>query len=675
MMSMRRLLQNRTCRGILIGLVCALVCWGLSKLSVVQSLENWALDYCYVFRSNRTGPTEIVIVALDDATLDSFKKPMMLITPELAEVVRHVRDRGAKAVGIDVLVPYSMGDVPELLVGAAGDATRLGKELSRESGCPVVLPELFVASDTSWVFPIKQWQPLSMQQLADDMVASSLATYESTVLIGDGNDAFKAMAFANTNPDADMVVRRQRLRIQWSDAEADDPQIHFEPSFAFAVFAAAMNFNEESLERLRYRSDSDVQIPVDNDDRVLINYRGPAGTIPRVSFKTVLDAARDAKGAGGDAMYWRNKIVLIGTTTVAGPDQLATPFSTPSLARLLWARQEPQLMPGVEIHANTIATLADRAFITTPWWLSAPVLLPLFGVAMGIALVKVRLETGVLITFVHHWLWKVVCVAAFYFWSWRVEMISMLTLGLLVFTVVFAMRWRWMRQMLGMIKSEAIARALEAEPATLNLQGEEREITIMFSDIRGFTAYSEHHTPPEVVKMLNAYFSVVVPVIERHGGIVNQYMGDGIQVLFGAPERNPQHAAQAVRAAIDMVNHVHERKRLWEQLGAPDFRIGVGINTGRVVVGTVGSSQRLDYTAIGDPTNTAARIEAANKELGTEILASADTVSRLPIELSCAVGRAYELSVKGKQTQLTVHAIESRPAACGAQEKDLANAV
>jgi adenylate cyclase len=214
--------------------------------------------------------------------------------------------------------------------------------------------------------------------------------------------------------------------------------------------------------------------------------------------------------------------------------------------------------------------------------------------------------------------------------------------------------------MMGMVKSEAVARALEAGGAKLDLRGEHREITVLFCDIRNFTSFSEQHSAHEVVQLLNAFFAVAVPVIETEGGTVNQYIGDAVMVIFGAPRPQPDHARRAVRAAVEVVRRVHGMADRWKELGADEFRIGVGIHTGKAVVGTVGSPRRLDYTAIGDTVNTAARLESANKELQSEVLISQATFEALPEDEKrriTAIGEPKMLSVKGKQETLVVYSV------------------
>ena len=342
-------------------------------------------------------------------------------------------------------------------------------------------------------------------------------------------------------------------------------------------------------------------------------------------------------------------------------DNSFTPYTTPSLFRLMRPtgdRPGALQMSGVEIHANVLATLLDRAFITTPWLLSAPLTLLIAGALLGTILARCSLEMGLLVAFIHHITWRVLVLCAFCWGNWRVEAVAMYALGVLLYGTLFALRWRWIRRMFGLVKSEAVARVLESRGARLDLRGTQRDVTVLFCDIRGFTTYSECHAAPEVVHLLNTFFTAAVPAMEAEGGTVNSYIGDAVMVLFSAPAEQPDHAARAVRAAIEVVRRVHAMAERWRELDAVDFRIGVGIHTGKVVVGTVGSPHRLDYTAIGDTVNTAARLESANKELHTEVLISQATFEALPEnerQRIANLGPPRTLSVKGKQETLQVY--------------------
>jgi adenylate cyclase len=314
----------------------------------------------------------------------------------------------------------------------------------------------------------------------------------------------------------------------------------------------------------------------------------------------------------------------------------------------------------MELHANLYATLHDRAFIRTPWWLAPLPPLLLFGALLGLAFARLSLGAGLLLAVAHHFAWKGLALAAFTWLHWRVPVVGMLLLGSLLYAATFAWRWRTMRRMLGVVKSEAVARALENDPRRLDPGGEERELTVMFADLRDFTPFSAAHTPREVVALLNAYFTAIVPIIEGHGGTINQYMGDGIMVLFGAPASCEDHALRAVRAAVGVVARVDVMADTWAKLGCPGLRVGVGVNTGKAVVGAVGSPRRLDYTAIGDTTNTAARIEAENKVQGTKVLISAATRAALPAAEAARLGceaEARRVRVKGILEELELYAV------------------
>ena len=179
-----------------------------------------------------------------------------------------------------------------------------------------------------------------------------------------------------------------------------------------------------------------------------------------------------------------------------------------------------------------------------------------------------------------------------------------------------------------------------------DLAGEEVEVSILFLDVRGFTAMAEHETPREIVATLNRLYEDVVPAITRHGGHANKFVGDGMLAVFGAPERLPDHADRAVAAAIEIAEVVRDRH---------EVSVGIGVNTGPVLVGTIGGGGRLDFTVIGDPVNTASRVEAATRETGDDLLVTGETVQALTRDFGGFQERPA-MDLRGKTEAVSVHA-------------------
>lgn len=192
-------------------------------------------------------------------------------------------------------------------------------------------------------------------------------------------------------------------------------------------------------------------------------------------------------------------------------------------------------------------------------------------------------------------------------------------------------------------------------PESIILDGEEREATVFFSDIRGFTTFSEKMPPRELVAMLREYFTVMVDAVFQYQGTVDKFIGDSIMAIFGAPTPQPNHAERAVRTALEMKRLLQEFNQNRLRLGKEPIRVGVGINTGSVVVGNIGSVQRLEYTAIGDAVNLASRLEGINKQYGTEIIISEYTRRQLPDDV---IARELDdVRVKGKHEPVKIYEV------------------
>lgn len=620
--SIIRLSRRVPWRAAAVGLASAMVVWLLSLSAWMHGVDDWLFDECFFWRGLRPLETKIVIVGLDSATFKELDKPAVFISPELAEVVAFLNEQGAAAIGLDLIIPEDLSGLDGLQPEQPGDASKLGTAI--ESAGNVVLARWLQGEYNRPLEPLPQWRlkHLTHPEATDE-------------------------AFVDTSPDSDQFIRRQ---LMYLDPGQD---MHFALALLLRANPGVVDWSARGL-----FLDGET-VPLDSEQHLRINFVGPPGSVPVISLRDVLLAAAGKRSLDTDL---HGAIVIIGDVTRGQHDYHVTPYANRLIVRP--KARDGGLMCGPELHANVLATLADRAWIITPWWLSSLPLLVVVGTGLGIGFTRLNLPSGAVVAVVYQFAWQAVAVVAFSLTGWRLPMAPLLLLGLLAYACAFGLRWNRLRRMFGVVKSSAIARVLAADPFALDLRGEDRIITVLFADIRNFTGYSEVHSPREVVTLLNTYYSAIVPIIERHGGALNQYMGDGIMVLYGAPNAQPDHAARAVRTAVDIVQCVHVLKETWKRLDCPVFRIGVGVHTGRVVVGTVGSPHRLDYTAIGDTINSAARIESETKQQGCEILISNDTYRDLPEELRQELRCEREVimtSLKGKGERLPLHRVGAEP--------------
>lgn len=216
--------------------------------------------------------------------------------------------------------------------------------------------------------------------------------------------------------------------------------------------------------------------------------------------------------------------------------------------------------------------------------------------------------------------------------------------------VIGLARGEWIKDTFGRFVSREVADAvLEGR---VSLEGERREVTILFQDLRGFTSLSERTDPADLVALLNQFFTEVVAAVEEQGGVVRQFTGDGVMALFGAPQRYEDSAERAVRAAIGMVRRISLLNQRLEQNGKPPLRVGIGVHTGSVIAGQIGPDKRVEYGVVGDPVNVASRIEGLTKELNATILVSSETAERLGPEFT--LGRSAVMAVRGKEKPVQV---------------------
>lgn len=373
---------------------------------------------------------------------------------------------------------------------------------------------------------------------------------------------------------------------------------------------------------------------------VYINYRGPKRTFPVVPYYQVLNGEVKPEAFGG-------KIVLLGATARVLHDEFPTPFSG------------EDKMSGVEVHANLLETLLQGNRLTRihPHLQAALVLLAaLLATLVTTTLRPIRaflliVAAGALYAALAFWLF-----AGLYLWLDLTAVQLALVSGYGTTVVVNYIREQREKRRLSRFFSPDVIKEILKTQSESSLVGSRRRVTILFSDIRGFTSLSEKLSPEEVVEMLRDYLTTMTEVVFKYGGTVDKYIGDAIMALYGAPFDQPNHAEQAVRTALEFQDQVKILSERWEAKCGVRLRNGVGVNTGDAVVGTIGSQQRLEYTAIGDTVNLASRLESLTKDFLSPIVISQTTYEEVKhLFYSRYLG---EVKVKGKEIPVKIYAVE-----------------
>jgi len=401
----------------------------------------------------------------------------------------------------------------------------------------------------------------------------------------------------------------------------------------------------------------------------MIRYAGADHTYPYVSYYQALEA---------DTMLppdaFRDQIVFVGRDLKANINadvSSADNFGTPFTMRAGW------LTPGVEVHANALETaLRGDALRPAPaWWSAALVVLATLACALPmrrwrplVSLLPVAAALAAL---------------AALDWALFMKANTWLPVGATAMAVIFtylafgsaaylteSMRKAQIRRAFSLYVSPEVVDHVMAHPGRLKLGGERREVTMLFTDLAGFTTFTEELGADKVARILNVHFTRATAIVKRHQGTVNRFIGDAIMAMWGAPLDDPQQALHACRAAVEMQEDLEALRAEFRAEGLPEIRMRVGVHSCTAVIGNLGSSDRFDYTAVGDGVNLAARLEGVNKLYGTGILVSGETHARVgdavPMRL---VDRVI---VKGKSEPVDIYTPCSDAAVIEASERAIA---
>ncbi len=427
-----------------------------------------------------------------------------------------------------------------------------------------------------------------------------------------------AVAAINTILDRDGHVRRTPQRVRVGNEWVDGMDVVLARMLAARGVAVA---------------------PLPRERDVLINFRGAPDTFTSTSYHRVIRGEVPAD-------VFRDKIVYVGATSPVLHDVFPTAFARGGN------------MPGVEVHANLLDTyVRGDALREIPAWIST-VLAAAAGVLGGYLVVRLRALRASLALLLAWGVVAATTVVAFA-WAhlWLRAMASGLALGLGFGATVVEhfIREQREKRRLSQFFSPDVLRAVVRGRGEISLASSRRTLTVLFSDIRGFTPMSEKLEPEQVAEMLGEYLTEMTEVVFRHGGTVDKYIGDCVMALYNVPFENPDHAIQAVRTALEFQERTHAVSQRWEERVGVRIRNGVGINTGEAVVGTLGSRQRLEYTAVGDTVNLAARLESITKDYGAGIIISESTYA--VVKGHFLTRELGAVTVKGKTRPVKIYAV------------------
>lgn len=582
---------------VVLGGLSVLLIWGASLTRPWQAVEQQIFDLFTSISAPRSSTVPLVILAIDEPSFQELQTQWPFPRHLHAQVLERLRQDGALAVGFDVVFaePSNAQD-DDALAQAIQNAPPVVLGATRE------LTESGNASLWSEVPPL----PAFLQ-------AGAMAGQSRVV------------------PDDDFVVRQRD--------SGDD-------TFAAQLAAIYQARHPARSSAMRARHSSDAAD--------LIAYAGPRGTYDTRSYYQALEHGLLPAG------FFKNKLVLIGRSVRTASelnrsqaDMFNSPFSM--------IDGNDRLFPGVEIQANLISNRlqGDGLHTVNPSWSLAWVLLTALVLA---AMAWRRVQPGMTITLATL---LVVATPLLSYWlfavqrAWLPPLFALLAIvgvyGSTVLLHFLAARRRALqtRQMFSQyVPAEVVSRLIE-NPALMRLGGEVRELTLMFTDLANFTAMSERLTAQATVDVLTEYFNTMTPLIHQYGGTVDKFIGDAVMAFWGAPLDDPKHAEHAVRAAIDMQAAMQGLTEQLVRRGLPPISMRIGLHTGKVVVGNVGSRNRFSYTAIGDAVNLAARLEGANKAFGTGILLSGATAAELPEQLP--LRHVDTVIVKGKSEPIGVY--------------------
>ncbi|HHT9130530.1 MAG TPA: CHASE2 domain-containing protein, partial [Candidatus Brocadiaceae bacterium] len=559
------------------------------KTGVLGWVEQKTLDFRFLYRGAIPVSDKVIIIGTDEDALDKIKDPFIFWNPYFAGVIKAVAGGGAKVIGFDFLQTIALKKKVE------------GEDLDG------IMTEALMEAQNVIMINLLRWDNKSNGLIAINPLARYLYASDPD-----------NVGFSNLTIDNDGCVRRQTLLL--NDVEGN--------VYAYIGLKIVAKYLHSAVER---KGDhiwvENCAIPINPYNEMVINFAGPTGTFPIMSFYKVWYLANH-----GDVNFFKknfeDKIVLIGPGNIYSQDFKPTPFYRSGYYS--GTRQTS----GVEIVANVINTILERYFIASLKLWQTILIILFLGVLISFTSFKLSPIPGGIAAFAIAAGYVCFCFLLFNYYNVQVDLIYPADVIPLTYTLVFAYRYtiedkekRRIKKIFKHYVSEEVIEELLEHPGEIPLGGNRVQATVLFADIRDFTSLSDNSDPQHIVSILNLYFTMMADIIVKNKGTLDKYIGDGILAYYGAPIVRTEHADLAVISALEMISKLDVLNK--ELALDKPLRIGIGIHSGDAVVGNIGSKLKMEYTIIGDTVNTASRIEGLTKDFKANILITEETFSRL----------------------------------------------
>jgi len=628
--------------GLIIAVIIAIVATLFHETDMGKQLEWKTVDYRFrSFTIPERADSNVVLVAIDNTSLDYFEDFGVLWKwPRnfYGIVVNYFTSVGAKAVIFDMM--FDDPDIDRAETDASETDGAFGHFI-RQAG-NVILGAEFTMNETDVTPDIT---PFSIEPQVENPLYSQ--NFKGGIIpIEILLKATRGLGFLNIRPDNDGIIRRVPLIYSFNG--------NYYPQIAYSGFISGQKHEDIIVKRNAFITNQ-LPIPVDKNDKYFINWYGPGGkdgVFKYYPFAAVFQSALALQTGGEPSLpknTFKDKYVMLGATASGLSDLRPTPFVDP--------------YPGMEIWATALSNFLNNDFVTiVPWWInSLHVILVAFITFIIFTRLKPKIANPLMLLVIAYILGITILL-------WRADRILLnLSTPLIGFvlsygysaTISYIMEGRSKRDIKKVFTRYLhpdVIETLLVDPDSIKIGGDSITATVLFTDIANFTTFSEGKTPKELVGLLNEYFDKITGIVLENNGLLDKYTGDGIMAIFGAPIPKKDHAIMACRAAFEHRIYCRKLQEEKQEFNAADnFHIHtrIGVNSGPIVAGNIGSKNRMDYTAIGDNVNLAARLEGVNKIYKTQIMLSESTYDLIKKQFLCR--ELDRLRVKGKTEPTSVY--------------------